>query len=372
MRSRVVGTMLGRLKRPWLRAAGLADSLRAPHSRLYVVSDHASWALDAEAAAVTHLARLLDRQLGTPELHPYVENQSMFYLSQFVALQPHFRPDRNRVALAYYHGRPGTGVREFDQLASALKRQADRIRQVQVTHARMRNVALECGFRESQVFLIPIGVWVEWFPVQTAEARERIRGQMGIPRTAVVVGNFQKDGVGWGEGLEPKLIKGPDTLLAALRLIRARVPSLFVLLSGPARGYVMSGLVRDGIPFKHLRLKSPRDVAALYQALDLYIVSSREEGGPKAVLEAMASGVPLISTRVGQAEDLVVDGENGRLCAVGDAAGLADAAIGLLDDSDLRRRVVIEGRLTADTHDYLRQIDLWRPFFENLLASGGR
>ena len=126
-----------------------------------------------------------------------------------------------------------------------------------------------------------------------------------------MVGSFQKDGVGWGDGQEPKLIKGPDVFLEAMELLRIRVPELFVLLSGPARGYVKTGLDRLGVPFKHLYVDSYPEVGQLFQALDAYIVSSRQEGGPKAVLESMASGVPLVTTRVGQAMDLVHHDVNG-------------------------------------------------------------
>ena len=110
----------------------------------------------------------------------------------------------------------------------------------------------------------------------------------------MVIGSFQKDGKGWGEGNEPKLIKGPD-----------------VLLTGPARGYVKTGLESLKIPCKHLYLQDYREIGKYYQALDAYLVTSREEGGPKGVLESMASGIPLISTRVGQAQDLVKQGING-------------------------------------------------------------
>ena len=50
-----------------------------------------------------------------------------------------------------------------------------------------------------------------------------------------------------------------------------------------------------------------------YHALDLYLVSSREEGGPKAIVESMASGVPIVTTNVGMAQDFVVDQVNGGL-----------------------------------------------------------
>ena len=49
------------------------------------------------------------------------------------------------------------------------------------------------------------------------------------------------------------------------------------------------------------------------EPLDLYLVSSREEGGPKAIVESMASGVPLVTTNVGMANDFVIDQVNGGL-----------------------------------------------------------
>ena len=60
-------------------------------------------------------------------------------------------------------------------------------------------------------------------------------------------------------------------------------------------------------------------VAKAYRALDVCLVTSRDEGGPKAVLEAMATGVPLVTTRVGQAADLVRHARNGYIVDVEDA-----------------------------------------------------
>src|SRR4029077_1388467 len=104
------------------------------------------------------------------------------------------------------------------------------------------------------------------------------------------------------------------------------VPELLVLITGPARGYVAAGLERIGVPFTHVLLPDLDAVARAYRAIDLCLVTSRDEGGPKAALESMASGVPLVTTRVGQAADLVRDGVNGWLLDVGDAEGLAGAA----------------------------------------------
>src|SRR5262249_42944061 len=139
---------------------------------------------------------------------------------------------------------------------------------------------------------------------------------------AFVVGSLVKDGVGWGDGLEPKLIKGPDVLLETIELLKPCIPELFVLLTGPARGFVEAGLERLGVPHAHTAVAAEQ-LPNVYRTLDVCLVGSRQEGGPKAVLESMASGVPLVTTRVGQAMDLVRNGENGFIVDVEDAAGLA-------------------------------------------------
>ena len=169
---------------------------------------------------------------------------------------------------------------------------------------------------------IPIGIDVETCSRSArAETRAAARRALGLPESAFVVGSFQKDGVGWGEGLEPKLIKGPDVLLAVAERLRERVPELAFLVTGPARGYVRAGLERLGIPHRHVLLPDVDAVAQAYDAIDVCLVTSRDEGGPRAVLEAMATGVPLVTTRVGQAVDLVRHGENGWLVEVEDVDG---------------------------------------------------
>src|SRR4029453_13118773 len=83
---------------------------------------------------------------------------------------------------------------------------------------------------------------------------------------------------------------------------------------------------RLGIPYRHVLLRSREELARAFHALDLYVVASRQEGGPKAVLEAMATGVPIVSTRVGQAADLIEHGVNGWLAEVEDSMSLAELA----------------------------------------------
>ena len=133
--------------------------------------------------------------------------------------------------------------------------------------------------------------------------------------------------------MEPKLIKGPDLFVEAVAKIHRQRP-VFVLLTGPARGYVRQGLERHGVPYRHEYLDAYHDLTACYHALDLYLMTSREEGGPLAIMESMASGTPVVSTRVGMGPDLIVDGVTGGLADT-NAEALAAGALALLARSDL-------------------------------------
>jgi glycosyltransferase involved in cell wall biosynthesis len=233
----------------------------------------------------------------------------------------------------------------------------------------MHELVLEAGVDPAKVFRIPIGVHLSYFEPQTPASRAAARTELALPREAFVVGSFHKDGVGFGDGLEPKWIKGPDVLLEALRLLHARIPELHVLLAGPARGYVRAGLERLGIPYRHRFVERYAEIAGLYRALDAYLVPSRQEGGPKGMLEAMASGVPVVTTRVGQAMDLVRHGENAWLVEPEDAEALAEWTARIATSPAAAAAVVARGLDTARANAYDAQLPLWRGFFDGFVAA---
>ncbi|ASQ91574.1 glycosyl transferase family 1 [Prosthecochloris sp. GSB1] len=241
------------------------------------------------------------------------------------------------------------------------------IDRIQVSCRFMEDVVLDTGIDPSKVFRIPIGINRTYFTPATDETRSSVRKKLGIPMDAVVIGSFQKDGEGWKEGLTPKLIKGPDIFLETVAILKRSVPELHVLLTGPARGYIRHGLEKLNIPYVHRLLDDYTEIGTHYRALDLYIVSSRDEGGPKAVLESMACGVPLVSTKVGQATDLVDHGENGFLVDVGDAEALAHYSLQVLDDRGQRTNVIRNGFATAEANDYRNQIPLWASFMKGFV-----
>ena len=338
------------------------------HSRLFAVGDLGGWSVDEDAEHVAAAARRLGYRTGPPAWARFAAGQSVFLASHFDALSPRWLDTSHRLATAYLHGRPGTpGVPEFDECFETLRRRRDRIACVQVTHAEMHELVLEAGVEPDRVFRIPIGIDLEHFPLVDATRRDEARQALEIPATAFVAGSFQKDGVGFEDGLEPKLVKGPDTLVSALARLRDEVPELHVLLTGPARGYVRAELERLAIPYRHVLARTRTELGQAYHALDVYIVSSRQEGGPKAVLESMATGVPLVSTRVGQAQELVDDGGSGILVDVEDAEGLAAQATRIHGDSALAEALRAAGRGTAERYALERLDDLWASFFEGFV-----
>jgi len=239
----------------------------------------------------------------------------------------------------------------FKQAFSRLRESLPRLEIVVTPCTLMAERLTAWGVPAQKLRRIPLGVDLDTFRPVGAPERQEIRNRLGIPEEAICIGSFQKDGVGWEEGLEPKLIKGPDVFLEAVRCLSESYP-VYVLLTGPARGYVKRGLEAAGIRYRHDYLEATEDLPAYYNALDLYLVTSREEGGPKALLESMATGVPVVTTRVGMAPDIVRHEQNGMLVDVEDTPGVAGEASLLIEDGELRRHVVGAGLETAQAYDW--------------------
>lgn len=338
-----------------------------PYSRLILISDGAPWVLSGEMKELAGISHNLGIHLANPQLVKAIQKQSVFYASQFILNTDLWRNNTHRLGLAYFHGRPGSGFPELDHIYEKFKRSHPYIDRIQVSHKEMFDIVLNTGISPEKVFLIPIGINLNFFSRQTLDKKQKAKKKFNIPESAIVVGSFQKDGAGWGEGREPKLIKGPDIFLKVMSICKQQIPELFVFLSGPARGYIKAGLEMIGIPYRHVYLKKYSSIGDLYQTLDLYLVTSRQEGGPKMVLEAMASGIPLVTTRVGQAMDLVVHGRNGWVTEINDVEGLAHWVEYIIHNQNNLENVLFEGLQTAENNSYNAQLPLWKSFMKGFV-----
>jgi glycosyltransferase involved in cell wall biosynthesis len=138
--------------------------------------------------------------------------------------------------------------------------------------------------------------------------------------------------------------KGLDVLLQALAMLPPHlrdVSRLVLVGDGPEKASLQRLAAQLGL----LRMVEFRgwvdrkDIAAIYATADIFVFPSREEGMPNAVLEAMASGLPIIATRISGSEELVVTGKNGILAEVEDVPALAAALGQLMTDATLRDRM---------------------------------
>ncbi|CAN1569119.1 RfaG Glycosyltransferase [Burkholderiaceae bacterium] len=136
--------------------------------------------------------------------------------------------------------------------------------------------------------------------------------------------------------------KGFDVLFDAFAQIKDRCPdwSLIILGEGPERGSLLDRARALGIYDRLSMPGSVIDPERWMAEAGIAVQASRYEGFPNVVLEAMAMGAAVISSDCPSGPaDLIQDGINGRLFAVDDTSGLADAMIALISDADMRNRM---------------------------------
>jgi glycosyltransferase involved in cell wall biosynthesis len=117
-----------------------------------------------------------------------------------------------------------------------------------------------------------------------------------------LIGSFQRDTEGASiknSTFKPKLEKGPDIFIQCLLHLQKTHKNINVLLTGTRRQYVIKELKKNNIPYFFFEMCDFETLNELYNCLDLYIVSSRIEGGPRAINECALNKTPLLSTNVG-------------------------------------------------------------------------
>jgi glycosyltransferase involved in cell wall biosynthesis len=171
-------------------------------------------------------------------------------------------------------------------------------------------------------------------------------------------------------------VKGYPTFLRSAALLKKAIGDCaFVAVGGETiqAGFKTELLrqaeslgVKDDVHF----IGWQNDVAPVLRAADVVALPSLDEGLPLAVLEAMASGVPVVATPVGGVPEAVVDGVTGRLVPPENPGALADAIRHLLSDPQLLRSMGDEARKRAEQQYSLdRHAELTMVAYERLLSA---
>jgi len=200
------------------------------------------------------------------------------------------------------------------------------------------------AYLETPATVIRHGIDPEKFsPVAEKDA---LRDRLGLPRDATLIGCFGR--------VRPS--KGNDLFIdAMLRLLPKHPDAVAVMMGGVTEKFqsfadaLKAKAQHSDVADRILILPETQIemVPSYFQALDLYVAPQRWEGFGLTPLEAMACAVPVVATRVGAFEELIADGETGRLIDVEDIDALCDATDALLSDPQMRADWAQAARMRA-------------------------
>jgi glycosyltransferase involved in cell wall biosynthesis len=203
------------------------------------------------------------------------------------------------------------------------------------------------GLKHSKVYWVPNGVNTQQF--KKHEPAQMVLHKYGIPsskRVVLCVSRISRN-------------KGLHNLIPAAYELKKKVDDLLILIVGPssdtkyksslvnmAANMGASDIVRfaEGV--------SDDDLASLYNRANLFVLPSEQETLPLVVLEAMASGCPVIATSVGGIPEIIGSRKNGLLIKPGSSEEIVKGIQMLLNDDNLRRRMCEQGKKTAGEYSW--------------------
>jgi glycosyltransferase involved in cell wall biosynthesis len=208
------------------------------------------------------------------------------------------------------------------------------------------------GVAARNVAIIPNGLDVQ--DIHPREPRPSLR-------RVIVVANLRPE-------------KGHDVLIDAAAEVLRRFPDVrfdFVG-SGPQQQTLQQRAEDRGVAHAIAFLGHRDDVPALLRAADIFVLPSRSEAFPNAVLEAMATNLPVIASGVGGILELIDDGHTGLLAPIGDPGALADRLCRLMADPALGRRLAAAARVDVERrYSFDRMVAAFESLYLGELARQG-
>lgn len=201
---------------------------------------------------------------------------------------------------------------------------------------RVKQDLLALGIGRAERFdVLPLGLDLDGF-LDAETRRGEFRRELGYTEREILVGIVAR--------LVP--IKAHEMFLRAAAAITRRVPaSRFVVVGDGERRADLEALARQLALGDRVRFVGWRgDLQRVYADLDVVVLTSRNEGSPVSLIEAMAAARPVVATRVGGVPDLVKDGQQGLLVPAGDVDALARAIEDVVSSPDRGRAMGEAGR----------------------------
>jgi glycosyltransferase involved in cell wall biosynthesis len=196
---------------------------------------------------------------------------------------------------------------------------------------------------DDRVISVPTGIDLKRFSVSQTQPKTQARRAIGIPENAFVI----------GIAATLRSWKGHDNLVEAFCRLAEKSPDLHLVIAGdgPRRQHLESLIAQTPWASRVHLLGHREDVPEVLAALDLFVLPSyANEGVPQAIMQAMAMGLPVISTTIGAISDAVVDGTTGLLLPPNQPETLAIAIDSLITDPERLKNYGLAARQRAETH----------------------
>ena len=281
----------------------------------------------------TLLGHLRERRIDILHCHCYKSDLYGLILSRYHKMKLVTTAHGPLASWQYFWASKNWRVRYlYDQLDLRLLKYFNQVILVSDT---MRPIVSRFGVSNDRLVWVKNAIDSQYFR-RSGRAADELRSQWSIPKDAPVVGavgrlNGEKD--------------YPNFLEAARQLL-ARVPAAHFVIAG--KGELDQELRRQaqqlGIDERVHFLGHFHDVRALYELMDVYVLSSTREGLPNTVLEAMAMETPIVSTDVDGVREAVAGDSEAILVPARDSAALAGGIERMLGDEALRRLLVANAR----------------------------
>jgi glycosyltransferase involved in cell wall biosynthesis len=260
---------------------------------------------------------------------------------------------------AWYTQNPELGRssrRAYTLIERALATVTDRIISVSRDEAEH---AVSLGIGRRKLVLIENGI-ESWTPEQVAQRRAATRTRLGIGTDDVVVGFLGR--------LAPQ--KAPEVAVHAFRRILDERAATRVVLAGdgPEGARVRALMSELGLGDRVVALPVANGPDVI-PAFDLFLMTSRYEGFPYVLLEALAAGCAIVTTRVGGVVDCVVEGENGIVVDEVEAGPIARAVLDIVTDPDTLQRMRAASRARAALFTIDRMLDRTAELYRSLHES---
>lgn len=190
------------------------------------------------------------------------------------------------------------------------------------SNSKQKKILLNYNFDKSKIFYNPYFVDKKIF-FNRKESKKNICKKLNINYELIkkkfLIGNFQRDSLANNLNL-PKWQKNPDLLIKILYQLKKQNNNFVFIIAGPRRHYIINECIKYKIPYLFIGSAiylenntddiftnnlSNKKMSLLYKLIDLYIIPSLSEGGPKSIPECSLSKTSIISTDVGMARDLL-------------------------------------------------------------------